>query len=163
MHHVEEEVNGKRMGDRYLDRMTLKVGWLEFNVSFQHKYGYIRDENDLDSWSRLESREVKVNGVKVNNHGKYEGQRSFHATVIVGTHSHSRLIASHDQFLNGGQLLGTVHTSTTFPDISWITVGGWRWALVSPDGVAPSRMVGVSASVNPPLHHKVLKFSLNDL
>jgi len=25
-------------------------------------------------------------------------------------------------------------------------VGGWwRWALVSPDGVAPSRMVGVSA------------------
>jgi len=29
-----------------------------------------------------------------------------------------------------------------------------RWALVSPDGVAPSRMVGVSASVNLPLHHK---------
>ena len=37
---------------------------------------------------------------------------------------------------------------------------GWRrWALVSPDGVAPSRMVGVSASVNLPLHHKVQKFS----
>jgi len=35
----------------------------------------------------------------------------------------------------------------------------WRWALVSPDGVAPSRMVGVSASVNLPLHHKVQKFS----
>jgi len=30
--------------------------------------------------------------------------------------------------------------------------------MVSPDGVAPSRMVGVSASVNLPLHHKVLKF-----
>jgi len=30
----------------------------------------------------------------------------------------------------------------------------WRWALVSPDGVAPSRMVCVSASVNLPLHHK---------
>jgi len=29
--------------------------------------------------------------------------------------------------------------------------GWWRWALVSPDGVAPSRMVGVSASVNLPL------------
>ena len=28
-------------------------------------------------------------------------------------------------------------------------------ALVSPDGVAPSQMVGVSASVNLPLHHKV--------
>ena len=37
---------------------------------------------------------------------------------------------------------------------------GWqRWALLSPDGVAPSRMVGVSASVNLPLHCKVQKFS----
>jgi len=35
----------------------------------------------------------------------------------------------------------------------------WRWARVNPDGVAPSRMVGVSASVNLPLHHKVKKFS----
>jgi len=34
-----------------------------------------------------------------------------------------------------------------------------RWALVSPDGVAPSRMIYVSASVNLPLHHKVQKFS----
>jgi len=33
------------------------------------------------------------------------------------------------------------------------------WAMVSPDGVAPNRMVGVSASVNLPLHHKVQKFS----
>jgi len=34
--------------------------------------------------------------------------------------------------------------------------GGWgRSALVSPDGVAPSRMVSVSASVNLPLHYKV--------
>jgi len=33
--------------------------------------------------------------------------------------------------------------------------GWWRWALVtSPDGVAPIRMVGVSASVNLPLDHK---------
>jgi len=31
----------------------------------------------------------------------------------------------------------------------------WRLALVSPDGVAPSRMVCVSASLNLPLHHKV--------
>jgi len=37
--------------------------------------------------------------------------------------------------------------------------GWWRWALVSPDGVAPSRMVDVSASVNLPLHRKVQKFS----
>jgi len=31
--------------------------------------------------------------------------------------------------------------------------------LVSPDGVTPSQMVGVSVSVNLPLHHKVQKFS----
>ena len=37
--------------------------------------------------------------------------------------------------------------------------GMWRWALVSPDGVAPRQMVGVSASVNLPLHHEVQKFS----
>ena len=30
--------------------------------------------------------------------------------------------------------------------------------MVSPDGVAPSRTVGVSASVNLRLHHKVQKF-----
>ena len=34
-----------------------------------------------------------------------------------------------------------------------------EWALVSPDGVAPSRMVSVSASVNLPLHNKDQKFS----
>jgi len=37
--------------------------------------------------------------------------------------------------------------------------GWWRWALVGPDGVVPSRMVGVCASVNLPLQHKVQKFS----
>jgi len=37
--------------------------------------------------------------------------------------------------------------------------GWWRWAMVSPDGLVPSRMVSVSASVNLPLHHKVQKFS----
>ena len=31
--------------------------------------------------------------------------------------------------------------------------------MVSPDGVVPSQMVSVSASVNFPLHHKVQKFS----
>jgi len=37
--------------------------------------------------------------------------------------------------------------------------GRWKWALVSPDGVVPNWMVGVSASANLPLHHKVRKFS----
>jgi len=37
--------------------------------------------------------------------------------------------------------------------------GWWRWSLVGSDGVAPSWMVGMSASVNLPLHHKVQKFS----
>jgi len=32
--------------------------------------------------------------------------------------------------------------------------GTLRWALVILDGVAPSQMVSVSASVNLPLHHK---------
>jgi len=35
--------------------------------------------------------------------------------------------------------------------------GWWRRAMLSPDGVALSRIVGVSASVNLPLHHKVLE------
>jgi len=39
--------------------------------------------------------------------------------------------------------------------------GWWTWALVtSPDGVALIGMVGVSASVNLPLHHKVPRSSL---
>jgi len=37
--------------------------------------------------------------------------------------------------------------------------GWWRWELVSLDGVAPSWMVGVSASVILPLHHEIQKFS----
>jgi len=44
-------------------------------------------------------------------------------------------------------------------DIRPVKNGGWwRWALLSPDGVAPSRMVNEPASVNLPLHHKVQKF-----
>jgi len=35
----------------------------------------------------------------------------------------------------------------------------WRWALVGPDGLAPSWMVSVSASVGLSLQHKVHKFS----
>ena len=35
----------------------------------------------------------------------------------------------------------------------------WRWALVTPDGVEPSRMVSESASVNLLLQHKIQKFS----
>jgi len=39
-------------------------------------------------------------------------------------------------------------------------IGVWRrWALVNPDGVAPSQMDGASASVNLPLHYQVQKFS----
>ena len=37
--------------------------------------------------------------------------------------------------------------------------GWWRWRLVGPDGVAPSLMVSMSASVNLSLHHKVQKSS----
>jgi len=34
--------------------------------------------------------------------------------------------------------------------------GWWRWALLSPDGVAPSRIVSVSASVNRQVHWKTV-------
>jgi len=67
----------------------------------------------------------------------------------------------------------TLHMGDLMPSVLWhCWLGGrkgiqpvkkWeddgRWALVSPDGVAPSRMVSVSASVNLPLDHKVQKFS----
>jgi len=48
---------------------------------------------------------------------------------------------------------------STMPRYYTMLVGWQRLALISPDGVAPSRMVGVSASVILPLHHKVQKFS----
>ena len=54
-------------------------------------------------------------------------------------------------------LLGAAHKFYYL--LTYLLGGWWRWALLSPDGVAPSRMVGVSASVNLPLHHKVQKFS----
>jgi len=44
-------------------------------------------------------------------------------------------------------------------DIIYLTYSQLLIRLVSPDGVAPSWMVIVSASVNLPLHHKVQKFS----
>ena len=57
------------------------------------------------------------------------------------------------------QCLDTVEWAAGRASGLWKNGRGWRWALVSQDGVAPSRMVGVSASVNLPLHHKVQKFS----
>ena len=51
-------------------------------------------------------------------------------------------------------------TLTGFSTYHSNTDGGWwRWAMVSPYGVATSRMVCVPASVNLPLHLKVQKFS----
>jgi len=41
----------------------------------------------------------------------------------------------------------------------WGDGGGGHWLVVSLNGVAPSQMVGVSASVNLPLQHKVQEFS----
>jgi len=41
----------------------------------------------------------------------------------------------------------------------WRDGGSGHWLVVSPDGVATRRMVGVFASVNLPLYHKVQKFS----
>ena len=57
-----------------------------------------------------------------------------------------------------------VQSLVLFCIFAWLLCAGclhgwWRWELVSPDGVAPSWMVSVYASVNLPLHHKVQKFS----
>ena len=30
-----------------INTQNSEVGWLEFNVPFQHKYGYIRDEHRI--------------------------------------------------------------------------------------------------------------------
>jgi len=51
------------------------------------------------------------------------------------------------------------HTPAHLHHRSLVVEGWWRWALVGLDGVAPSRMVSVSASVSLPLHHEVQKFS----
>jgi len=58
-------------------------------------------------------------------------------------------------------LTSLVYTDRQFPTHIWpVKMGNWwKWALASPDGLVPSRMVCVSASVNLPLHHKVQKFS----
>jgi len=57
----------------------------------------------------------------------------------------------------------STYTTVVYTTVVSITsakkYGGWWWALVSLHGVVPSRVVGVSASVNLPLHHKVQKFS----
>jgi len=83
----------------------------------------------------------------------------------------STLLDQHSDWPNCSSFLNSLlfFLSSTVTHISiWLFVckfclkkygGRWRWALVSPDGVAPSRMVSVSASVNLPLHHKVQKFS----
>ena len=34
----------QKLTSEQTDTVTAEVGWLEFNVPFQHKYGYIRDE-----------------------------------------------------------------------------------------------------------------------
>jgi len=78
--------------------------------------------------------------VKENQQAKYLGQRSFCLKVIV---SALTLLVGRQEGHPASTKMG-----------EW-----WRWAPVSPDGVAPSRMVCESASVNLPLPQKVQKFS----
>ena len=64
---------------------------------------------------------------------------------IAENYNHlSRVHERYRQQLDGRQQLASVNI---------LKMGvWWRWALVSPDGVALSRVVCVSASVNLPLH-----------
>jgi len=42
---------GQGLPEDRKDWKKFMVGWLEFNVRFQHKYGYIRDEAEIEkSW-----------------------------------------------------------------------------------------------------------------
>ena len=70
------------------------------------------------------------------------------------------LINSYSELMSSGQTDMAGLRYLNFRRLGQSSIGGWwRWALLSPDGVAPSRMVCMSASVNLPLHHKVQKFS----
>jgi len=84
-------------------------------------------------------------------------------TGMITNLLHTKVVYSlHRGGLNASScvLLFLLHTKVV-PTSSIPPGGGgwWRWALLSPDGVAPSWMVGVSASVSLPWHHKVQKFS----
>jgi len=83
-----------------------------------------------------------------SNHGS-----QVHTHTYEHTHKHAQSYTS----THHPQIKPTV---PYFQGIRPVKNGGWwRWALVSLDGVAPSRVVGVPPSVNLPLHHKVQKFS----
>jgi len=111
LQHAKILIMGCKMKDSVFQ--FILVGWLEFNVPFQHRYGYIRD---------------KI----------YSG-RCVHLLVPP-------------YFFTG-------HPTQPTTSEHWRQLAGGGHSLFSPDGVAPSRMVGVSASVSLPLHHKVQKFS----
>jgi len=50
-------------------------------------------------------------------------------------------------------LVGRQEGHPAYKNGEMVEVGRGCWLVRSPDGVAPSRMVSVSASVNFPLHH----------
>ena len=88
---------------------------------------------------------------------KQASQQSCHRPIIAVTVSsllqvESHVLTSH----NVEKIQPPPHHITNILRPFFRDHGGrWRWALVSPDGVAPRRMVSVSASVNLCLHHKV--------
>jgi len=49
MSHATDSVTGRQLTETISSDFGFTtvwlVGWLEFNVPFQHKYGYIRDES----------------------------------------------------------------------------------------------------------------------
>ena len=79
-----------------------------------------------------------------------------HGTLVVGVSQTLRRWTECATYIRqGGHHVGHWPTFLVFTTLVLEILGWWRWALDSPDGVAPSWMVCVSASVNLPLHHKV--------
>ena len=78
----------------------------------------------------------------------------------TGAYHHKKLCRRHFRDVMSQRHYESIYTSAFYFRCFQSHDGGcWRSALLSPDGVAPSRMVCVSACVNLPLHHKVQKFS----
>jgi len=73
--------------------INLTVGWLEFNVPFQHKYGYIRDERSgVESYSLTQCRKASdiltsTLAALFSSHPKRERDREAHLNYYASTYN----------------------------------------------------------------------------
>jgi len=84
------------------------VGWLEFNVHFQHKYGYIRDERPgVESYPLTQCR--KANNVLTSTLAAFlfsshpkgkERDREAHLNYYASAYNRGRQLSHHKTKLN---------------------------------------------------------------